>query len=224
MVKEKETIPKWAMKVLNPAQIQSIESSIERVEKQSSIELVPMLVKRSSTIDHVVIILFLLLLVIFQLIDFSRYVLWLDWGFGLPLVFLFSILSIPLSLFLSRFEFIQRCFVSFQDRCHQVECRAEIEFYNAGLHHAPKSNGVLLMFSKMEKRVVILADENITRELPDDYWLETIKSILDYRKSHGLSATIEYAIKAVSDKLTDKFPKDQAVSSNDLSNRLIISD
>ena len=62
-------VPKWAQGVLRPERIQLVEDAVKSAERETSGEIVPMIVRRSSTLGHVPVNLLSLWISLFMVLD-----------------------------------------------------------------------------------------------------------------------------------------------------------
>ena len=62
-------LPKWSAAYLRPERVQLIEDAVRAAELKTSGEIVPMIVKRSSTVGHVPFILLSLMVAAFMVLD-----------------------------------------------------------------------------------------------------------------------------------------------------------
>jgi putative membrane protein len=83
---------------------------------------------------------------------------WHDKSIGVICVL---IISVALSRFLSRFDFVKRLFISKYEKDRQVQEQAEKIFFLQRLGEIKSKNALLLYISVMEHRIVILPDPNI---------------------------------------------------------------
>src|SRR6478609_4517031 len=126
-------IPKWLRRRLRPSDLERIESAVEAAEKSTAGEIVPMIVRRSACTGHVPLILLLVLFLMLLALDLSTAALfhrtwgWGWWALDLALIF-------PIAFGLSKIDFVVRLLTPSADLAHQVATRAEIEFYETGLH------------------------------------------------------------------------------------------
>jgi len=183
-------IPGFARHYLKQEDIPAIQKAISKAELQTSAEIVPMVVERSSTTGHVSLILFFGLMGVFAFLDGLLF--HVDgWGMGPWIYFLILPGFWGVSLFQAKCSFTQRLCISPQDRLHQVQSRALVEFYEQGLEKTTGGTGVLIFVSLMERMVVVLADQGIADKLPRDTWdhlvQDLIRSIQQKKLAQGLT-------------------------------------
>lgn len=214
-------IPNWVNKYLNEQSLKKISDTVKEVEKSTSAELVPMVVKRSSTIGHIPLLLFFFLWIIFLVVIFT---------FNLSLfifsywsLFLYLVFSLIISITLSRMFFFQRILTSKQDQEDQVLMRAQLEFYQSNIKKTKSATGILLFLSLMERKAVVLADDTIAKKLPDEVWQEIIDIIIIGIKNKDMAQGICDALNKSKELLVPLFPI-KSDDINELANNLIIKE
>jgi putative membrane protein len=215
-------IPVWAVKLLKSGDRARIEAAIKEAEASTSGELVPMIVKRSATIGHVPVILFCLFTILFlisgiaeiqaQYFGDSFYLLLID-------IAVFTLLA----NLVSRFDFVCRQLTSDSDIEQQVRARAELEFFEAGLEKTEDSTGILIFLSLMERKVVVLADKNISGQLPKETWQGVVDLLLKGLRNGGPAKGFEDAIALCGRLLIEQYPIKPG-DKNELNDHLIIKD
>ncbi|AHI05343.1 hypothetical protein BDW_04175 [Bdellovibrio bacteriovorus W] len=212
----------WIEKYLSAKDLEQIEKTIDRVEEQTHGEIVPVIVRKSSTVGHVPLTLTLLLTLIVVMIEFP----YSDWLWVTPWVYLWPFLILALfgiSHFLAKIPWIQKILVPEKDEVEQVQQRAHLEFYMNRVHRTEAGTGVLIFVSVMEKKAVVLADEGIAQKLPSATWdgvLEKLrKSLHDGQWGQGFVQAIEEC----GEHLKTHFPIENR-SANQLKNHLVIKD
>lgn len=211
---------------LSEVQVKKITQAVISAEKLTSAEICPMVVKSSVPISYLRPILFLLFMCL-ELLAFSIFGLSI-WGplslhaYGLDYLILI-IIAIFFAVLFSKIEFVQRLFLFSNDIFECVERRAESEFYQHKIFMTKNRVGVLLFVSLLEHRVVVLADEAISKVLPQDTWLNVIKVVIDDIKSKNLTDALVTGVDHLAKILKDKFPA-EINDIDELSNRVIIKD
>jgi putative membrane protein len=211
---------KWAQRLIKEGDSSKVSAAVAKAEKQTSGEIVPIIVRRSSTIGHVPFLLTLILLVALlvfevpQLPVFARYN--LNWILFFVALFCFLI-SIPLS----KSIWVQRMLVSQTDQKFQVEERALLEFYQTGIVNTKARTGILLFLSVMERKAVVLADEAIAQKLPPETWTEICQVMVQGVKKGETAEGLTQAIEICGQVLAKHFPA-QELNPNELKDHLII--
>lgn len=207
---------------ISKEQIKKVEAAIAKAESKTSAEIVTVVVKKSSTTDHVQFLLIFIILA-FNLIIVNTilpYVHFLD-QYYTPTMSASFILSFALALLLKNSHFIQRILTSKKDQIEQVQQSALLTFYQSDIKKTTDATGVLIYVSLMEHRVIVLADKAINDNLPEDIWQESVDIIIKEIKNKNLSNGLVLSIDKMSLFLSKHFPvsKDDV---NELPDHLIL--
>jgi putative membrane protein len=209
-------------KFLTDEQIKKITSAVIKAEQNTSGEIVPMIVGRSSTIGHlptyIAFVLFSIFLV--TLIEWPPQ--WMDRWFGLPLIGIF-ILCWVIGLLLSQVTFVQRWLIPNNDEETQVWNRARSEWAFNHMQKTQLRTGILLFVSVMERKAVILADEGIAKHYPESTWKEVINLLSAHLKKGEWVDGFEKSIQRCGEILSAHLPA-SASNVNEISDRIIIKD
>ena len=213
-------IPKWARGYLRPERVQLVNDAIRAAESKTSGEIVPMIVRRSSTIGHVPVILASLLVALFIIVDgpgWQYEMIGEHWAWYLVDTALLLLLSGQLA----KIPLLQRLLTTSDDQALQVDMRAQIEFYRSNIHATADATGVLLLVSLMEHRAVVLADSAIDAVVPDETWNEVVDLAIDGIKKGHVGVGLVAAIERCGDILATEFPIGED-DVNELKDTLII--
>lgn len=209
---------KWIKSYLSGKDFDKVEEAVKKAELLTSGEIVPMVVKSSSTVGHVPIILFLLslLLVIvcktYLELYFSAY--WVLVGIIFVLLF---------TKILSSFNCVLRFFTPKQDQSKQVLLRAQLELQTSDVKNTKDNTGILIFVSLLEKQVCVLADKAISQHFKNEDWQEVVNLILKGLKNKNMAQGFENGILKCGNLLKEKFPI-QKDDTNELENHLIIKE
>lgn len=218
-------IPKWINQKISARDIEQINLKIVEIEQRTSIELVPMIVRRSSTVGHVVTILYLLLCLCTLIASF---ILYLIAEVEIPSLISFEILFVILNWFLaswlSKKSFFQRLLTTVDDRVHQVSKRAEIEFLENRLTLLPNQNAVLLMISLMERQVQIIVGDSILKKVPLDEFEQVVKLVAQTLRQDGFADAFIGGMDRVCELLQKDFHRSTPNDPNDFVDCLIIKE
>ena len=200
-----EELPSWARSVLGNDGAERIESAIADAESRTSGEIVPLLVRRSSTVGHVALVSFTLLLLCVFLSDLPAHLTELG---GPYLAWLGAcwLLAGGLALGVSRLDAVQRLLTPRSDQMRQVDLRAQIEFYELEMSQTQDRTGILLLVSLMEHRAVVLADHSIAEKLDAKVWQELVDLMIQGVKRGDLAAGMTQAIQRCGELLSPHFP------------------
>ena len=210
----------WANKYLKNNDVERIGEAVRIAEKQTSGEIVPMVVLSSSPIGHVPMLIALFSTILFLLIgEWSHLGLHFpNWVWALLILFpafyfIGSILKKNLS--------VQRYLTNDQDESDNVMRRAQLEFYQQKLQKTKDRTGILIFVSLMERQVIVLADKGISDLLPQSTWDDVVQLIIQGKKSGNLADGMIAGIQKCGQLLTDKFPI-QSHDQNEIGNQLVL--
>lgn len=212
----------WVRKYLSESDVQKIEETISRVEELTSGEIVPVIVKRSSTVGHVPLTLTLLITLMLVIVEFP----FSDWLWVWPWIWLWPVLLVAIyyaSHVLGRLPWIQKVLVPEKDEVDQVHQRAHLEFYSNRIHRTQEGTGVLIFVSVMEKKAVVLADEGISSKLPPETWNRILAPLGESLRRGQWGEGFVKAIENCGEHLKTHFPITGRVH-NELKNHLVIKD
>lgn len=224
--------PKWIQKFLSTSEIESVIDVIKHAETKTSGEIVPIIVRRSSSVAHLPFLITCLLLILCLLMNGHNF---LDYEFKLYFsnsfalfgsylaLGLITVLFYFVSLKLSSIACIQRFLISDAERSAQVSERALLEFY---LNHVTKTEfktGILIFVSLMERQTIVLGDEAISQKITKETWQEIVNMIIESIKEDKTSVGLKNAIIRCGEILNQHFPS-SSKNPNELENHLIIKE
>ncbi len=212
-------IPSWLSGFLQTEGISRIESAVELAERTTSAEIVPMIVRRSSAIGHVPIILFSFFTVF---IAIEAVTLPFEPVRSGIIILVTLILAGVASILLSKFSLVQRLLTVSGDRISQTQMRAEVEFFEAGLDKTAERTGILIFVSLMEHTIVVLGDKSISDKLAPEVWQNLVGLIVRGIKGGRLAEGMCEAIAECQRQVTPHFPIQN--THNELYNKLIIKE
>ncbi|WP_413293188.1 TPM domain-containing protein [Bdellovibrio sp. HCB185ZH] len=210
----------WIHKYLSAKEIEQISQTVHRVEENTDGEIVPVIVKSSSSVGHVPMTLTLLLLLVLVIAELPfADLLWVT-----PWVYIWPFLVVAIyyiSFALAKMPFIQKVFVPERDEVDQVHQRAHLEFYLNKIHRTNQGTGILIFVSVMERKAVILADEGINGKLPPETWNQVLAKFGEQLNKGNWAAGFNEAIEACGKHLHHHFPHTDG-GHNQLKNHLVI--
>ncbi len=212
----------WSRALLTEDEFQRISDEIKAVEMKTSGEIVPMVVRRSTSVGHVPFIVGLILLSIFLIIDLNWFLeadLWLR---GASWVLEVVIILVCMR-FLAPLHFVERLLTDREDMRREVEMRAQLEFYQNGLEKTSGSTGILIFVSLMEHQVVILADKNISQKIDPKIWDDLLSDLIGAIRRGEFADGVIRVIRKIGDIIVPHFPVASG-DKNELANELIIKD
>ncbi len=215
-------IPKWLSKHLNDIGLTTIREAVTLAEKQTSGEIVPMIVRSSSPTAHLMSMIFFILLSSLELLYLAFAA---EYGFvySLEIQLVVILSSLCLSVVLSKQEKVQRILTPRLVRAQNAMFRAELEFHRSKIRATTAHTGVLLFVSIMERQAVVLADEKIVKLLSPDIWNGVLKTLVEGLKEKDFAVGFSKAIEQAGRILQEHFPVNEN-DQNELPNDLQIKD
>lgn len=215
--------PHWLHGFITPEDAQRVSEAVERAEALTTGEIVPIIVRRSSTIGHVPWLVTLILLVVILVFEVPQMSVFSE-ARASWLLLLLSIACLLLSIPLSKSTWMQRLLVPQGDQAFQVEARALLEFYSTGVTATKSRTGVLLFISLMERKAVVLADEGISHKLPRETWAHICEQMVDGIKKGQTAEGLIGAVHKGGELLAQHFPHGPEENINEISNQLILKE
>jgi putative membrane protein len=220
---------RWVTKYLSEEQVADISKVVQQAELGTDGDIVPMIVRRSSAVRHVPVVLWLSFALVFLGIEmlgvngwyFSDFLPFLMGHWVYQVLFLAVLMVMAWGL--SHLHPVQRFLTSNQDEKEQVEKRAQLEFFLHRLNRTHKKTAVLIFVSVMERRAVILADEGIAKHLPPHIWGEVLKPMTGFLRSGQWSQGFQDAIHRAGELLKQYVP-DSSGAAHEISNNLIVKE
>lgn len=207
----------WIEKLIGHNGRERVRKAVESVEKRTSAEIVPVIVHSSTPFGHVPWLVFFILLIFL-------------WGI-LPILFphlsLYFVEAVSFavaivgSYFLEKIDSVRRALTPLKDQVISVDRRAIIEFHHAQVAKTSKGIGVLLFISALEHRAVVLVDQAIAAQFPQENWNAAIKALVDKAKAGHFADGMCDSLELLCNQLVTKFPPDLD-KKNQLDDRLII--
>ena len=214
-----QVIPKWLQKHIDSSGLEQIEQAIHQAELKTSGEIVPVVIRKCSTVGHIALPLLLLNFISIQIL-FEVF----GTSFDHSISFAISLVSaLIVTRLLSPLDFIERCLTPKEDQSRQVIQRAELEFYESNIQQTADSTGILIFISLMERKVVVLADKAINDQLPKETWQHVVDLVIKGIKSKNMASGLKEAVKFVGTTLEGPLPI-KPNDNNELSNHLVIKE
>ena len=144
----------WQLKFLSKRDQEKVADAIKKAEKKTSVEIVPLIVRKCSSTHHV--FLFLLLFVFCVTLTFEA---WLG-----PIYAAISfVVFFALAVLLNKFEWVHRWLTPQSELENQTNLRAELEFWREGLHETQGRTGILIFIALFEHKVIVLGDQSVKK-------------------------------------------------------------
>lgn len=209
-----DNIPNWIHSFIDASGLEQIEKSVQEAEVHTQGEIVPMIVRSSSTKRHLPLQIFLMLTILCLI--FLKFFTW-------PILFLGILLSALASPWIAKCPTLQRLLLPKKDQANDVFHRAHYEFSEQGLMNTKDRTGILIFVSLMERRCVVLADKGIATKVDSNIWDDIISDLISEIQRKQAHQGFKIAIQKCGEILTQHLPA-QSKNSNELANRLIIRD
>ena len=215
-------VPDWASDFIKDGDLEAISQAIFEAEKKTQGEIVPMIVRSSSTgflapwVGALVWLVFLLFLESLAPQFFSGF----DRVWILPTAFLAGMLVLRrprVRLMLHRY------LTHPYDRHSQVLARAELEFHRGRYERTTEHSSILIFVSLLEKDVVVLADEGVAQRVPSETWRQVVQEMVLSLKSNQVAAGWVKAIHKAGEILSENFPA-EGHQINQIANQLVFKE
>lgn len=230
-------------KYFRSGELEEIEAAIRKAEQNTSGEIVVMLVNSAKKYKKVTFFVscffgisltvlgmktvpfllpddFLMTLIKLPFSVKDEFIYIFTYGIGFFLIVSFLLISLFFQLF-SCFKGWLRLLIPEEIMEENVRKRAFLEFYRKGIYLTKEGTGVLVLITRLERKVYILADrgiyQKITQEGLDRFALEISKGI----KTHDEKNALIKAISGIGKHLSDYFPA-QEINENELADRVIV--
>lgn len=187
---------------------QRVTEAVQRAEKKTSGEIVPMVVSAShnypmaSAIGSVFISLPLSLL----LTSVTGSFLWLGAQNMWLLLIYWTLLFFPIYYLVDKSIFLKRLFLLKDQVEEEVEEAAITSFYGERLYQTKDENGILIFVSVLEKKVWILGDRRINEKIDSDQWQDIIDELSAGIRAHNQCEALCHAVERVGKVLLEHFP------------------
>jgi putative membrane protein len=216
------TMNTLAQRFLRKEEQERITQTVREMERQTSGEIVPMVVSAShsypeATLTGAALLSFpLALLAAFA----AGNLLW--WrGEVLWLFLLFFLLFFTGARLLMRSPALLRPFIRDTRAEAEVRRAALAHFYSEGLQHTRDATGVLIYISVLERKVWILGDRGINERLAPQTWQHCVDRLVQGIKEKRQGAALCATIAEIGSLLREHFPI-KADDRNELSDLMIV--
>jgi putative membrane protein len=206
-----------AVRALGPVDTEKVREAVAAAERRTIGEILPVVVERSDPHPGAE----WLAALSFVLVGSSLLIAWLPWDH--PVWVLGWQLAIgALGFGLARWlPGLKRLFIPEARATAVAEEQAFQEFHRNGLHRTEGATGVLVFVSLLERRVVVLADEGIHARVPEGFWDEVDRTVLDGIRRGSLALGLVAGIERAGAALADEFPWHEG-DRNEIPNRMIV--
>jgi putative membrane protein len=225
-------LPGWVCGFLSGEDVKAIEQAVHKAEIKTSAEIVPMVVRSSVSLEWLPFYssaLIALVIVAMGAMHFlelhlpiSTWILDLHLESVIYLAVILIVSSFASALFL-RSRLWVRALIPDSLEHKAVMERAVREFYSSRIQHTQSRTGVLIFFSILERKAVVLTDEIIAQKIPNSNWDELIADVIKAKKAGRLGEGLVTKIAQCAEVLAPHFPR-AVDDKNELSNLLIIKE
>jgi len=207
-------------KIIDPQKRKVIEEAVLKAESSTSAEIVPVIIGRSSTVDHVFPLIFLFLIAALFVSPLWSY---FDefWGGAYFERALAMAATLLVSYGLSKLSFIRRWCLTKRDMEKQVELRAIAEFSGRVAGRTKDKTGLIVVLSLLEKRSFLFAEEGINKHFPEGTWDAVLRGLSEKAHKEGIELAFAHTLNELSDMLAVHLPI-QADDTNEISNKLVL--
>ncbi len=108
--------------------------------------------------------------------------------------------------FLANLPFIDRLIIPKSVKEEKVKEKADLCFLEYGVSNTRDRTGVLIFISKLEKKVMILADTGIAQVYSNDSWQKQVDRIINGIKTKNFTAELSEVIREIGQVLSQNFP------------------
>jgi len=203
---------------------QRINEAVQHAERQTSGEIVPMVISASHHYPLAAASggVFLALPLALMLTSLLGSTLWLG-SQSMWLFLLFStILYLPARAFVAHSVVLKRFFLRADQVEEEVEEAAITSFYREELYRTRDQNGILIFISVLERRVYILGDRGIDAKINDNGWQDIVSGLTAGIRRGKQGEALLTAVNQVGEILKQHFPIQEG-DRNELHNLIIRS-
>jgi putative membrane protein len=211
-----------AKKLLSDAEKKQVEAAVAAAEKNTSGEIVAMIVPASyeypmanviGAATFALPVSVILTVVIGGLLWIGTRDMWLFMG-------IFAVVFAGFHFLLKHLPRLKRWFISKREIEEEVQEAAVTAFYQNGLFRTRDETGVLIFISVFERKVWMLADRGINEKVSRNNWGEIVDMITAGIREKRPAQAICDAVKTVGDTLARYFPV-KPDDTNELKNLII---
>lgn len=198
-----------AEKFLTESEQRAVTEAVQRAEKQTSGEIVPMIVSTSHTYPLAAAsgAAMLALPTALLLTSLLGSALWLGSRDMFLFLAFFALLYFPLRAAVNRSIALKRFFLSKDQIEEEVKEAAITSFFGEGLYRTREENGILIFVSVLEQRVWVLGDRGINEKIEPTAWQEIVTDLTEGIKSGRQGDALRQAVVRVGEILTTHFPQ-----------------
>lgn len=212
------------MKLFSDNDLRKIHDAVQAAERRTRGEIVPMVVPSSARYSDAryLVGLAMSLLTLTILLTFEHGWGQYAWQTHHPAwIVLGVVLAYALGYWAGSLSPCIRFFTSNERMAFKVRRRAELAFYEHGLHKTREGTGILIMASLLERRVQVLADRAINERVPPGTWDDLVRKMIQGIKDGHPTEAFCRAIERCGDLLAQHFPVRPGDNPDELADDLI---
>lgn len=197
-----------AQRFLSAAEQEQIKNSVAAAERNTSGEIVVMVVPASYHYPTAEILgaTALTLPLSLLLTPLAGELMWIGSQNMWVFLGIFSLLFAIFYIMIKQIPALKRRFLSKKEIAEEVEEAALTHFYKHQLYKTRDETGVLLFISVLEHQVWVLADRGINEKLPPGTWDQIVANMVSGIKEKRQAEAICQAIESVGRLLGQHFP------------------
>jgi putative membrane protein len=201
---------------------ETVAKKIKLIEKNTTCEVVPMIVKSSGVYRESHFTWAIVFSILFpSILYFSPF------HFTNPIDYIYSqMLGLVAGLLISFIPLFKRVFIKKSDLSYEVEEKAANAFLNYNLHLTLNHNGILILVSLFERKIKIICDKNVKDKLEQQVFNDLVSNFGKNFKSDGLKNSFLKAIDELHIILSIHFKREEnsknELAVNELSDQLVL--
>ena len=197
-----------AKEFLTASEQQAVTSEVQKAERETSGEIVPMIISAShhypmAAVRGATLMALPLALVCTSQLGSSF---WTGSDNMYLFVFFFALFYLPLRFVVNRSVKLKRQFLSAREIEEEVEEAAITSFYGEGLYRTREENGIIIFISVLEQKVWILGDKGINDKINPAEWENIVNELIQGIKSGNHGEALCMAVRQVGGILKTHFP------------------
>jgi uncharacterized membrane protein len=199
-----------------------VERMIEDFESELDFELIPVIAKKSSYVEHISWVISLVFLLVFLAAIEWYFAVHLSdsWTARWPIYIALPFVSFAFGVALDKSDLIDRFFISKRERSRQADEKAELFFYRRRLHEIKSKNALLLYISLMERHIVLFHDPRIQFDQIEKIEQEMLSILQQSFKNGHFEKGLVDAIRHLKTALLPHFKREKLLE-NSFPNKLI---
>jgi len=212
------------MNLFTEDDLRKIHDAVQAAERRTRGEIVPMIVPSSARYSEARYLagLALSILTLTVLLTFEHGWGQYAWqGHHPAWIALGVVLTYALGYWAGSLPALIQFFTSKERMAFKVRRRAELAFYEHGLHKTREGTGILIMASLLERRVQVLADKAINDRVPLGTWDTLVNDLVQGIKDGWPTEAFCKAIAKCGDLLAEHFPARPGDNPDELADDLI---